>query len=208
MSSDVALGDGTGLKSAIADELESQLDDEQVGKRLGRELGARAGREVGARLGRTIAGAVRDGVERGKRPTEIYGDVKRTLSASVVESLGDRESLEDTFSALQRSLDVPDDVVGSIRETTNEATSGFGEGATDQATDAEEQATEGDGTGDQPDPDRVRRETYRELLEAVSYRELQSMAKEANIKANQRTEELVDALVDQFDEADDSVGTD
>jgi hypothetical protein len=56
--------------------------------------------------------------------------------------------------------------------------------------------------------DELRKETYRELLEMMEYSKLQSIAKEAGVKANQEREEMIDAIVDQFDAEETEDGAD
>jgi len=53
------------------------------------------------------------------------------------------------------------------------------------------------------DLDDMREETYREMLEVMSYRDLQSVAKEVDVKANLSQEEMTDRIVEEFSEQQD-----
>ena len=44
----------------------------------------------------------------------------------------------------------------------------------------------------------MREETYRELLEVMSYNQLQSIAKEVGVRANLSEEEMTDRIVEAF----------
>ena len=65
------------------------------------------------------------------------------------------------------------------------------------------------GTAEQEDVDatdlaELRRDTIEEYLETVSYRDLQSIAKDADVKANLKREEMTDRIVESV--ADETAG--
>jgi hypothetical protein len=57
--------------------------------------------------------------------------------------------------------------------------------------------------------DSLRAETYRELLDAMSYQELQSVAKDVDVKANLARDEMTERIMDEFESrTDDADETD
>lgn len=167
---------------AVTEALGGESDEVDFGtdEEAGRALGARVGRELGGVLGRSVGEVVASGLQEGKSPRAVVGDVRRFL----VEAL----------SALLRDADV-DAALAEVRETVLAPSPEDGDGSADEAATDEER--------DVASPDELRdlrEETLRELLEVMSYQELQSIAKKVGVKANLDTETMRERIVDAFAE--------
>lgn len=200
------------------DDVESMLTDESATRSIGRKLGSRVGREIGAILGREIGAVVAVDVRERKGPRTILSDGQ----TRVVELLKSLFRNVDLTTAVSKLNEVGTDVVsGNVSETNREsvgigaedddstqasaeADSSAGEPGHDDAAgdDAGGKSTESDATSvsnlSADDLQDLKADTYRELLEAMSYRHLQSIAKETGVKANLEQTEMIDRIVEQF----------
>lgn len=213
-------------KEAITDELSEQVDvgslvtGESVGEQVdGESLGRSFGKSVGALAGRKL-GRLAVGRLLSKLPFRDEGDgdpsLFRRLASAFVVALGRtlnqpqfRDPIEKTlreYVEKREAAETLDDAKETAEEAAEKASETVDEGAdgaSDAAdnTDGTEERTDGPSTDDlnPDDVQAIREETYRDLLETMEYSELQSIAKEVDVKANLGQEEMVDAIVEQFD---------
>lgn len=180
-----------------ADEVESMLEGESTFQAVGRDLGSRVGRELGSIIGRELGAIVAVDVRERKSLRTILGDVTRRL----FELLAAVFRNADIESAVSRLVDLGGSVVsdGAPGELLETVAPGDDGGEDDP--DAGDDATVSDLSAD--DLRELREETYRDLLELMSYRDLQSIAKEVGVKANVSQEEMVDRIIEQFSEGTD-----
>lgn len=213
-----------------ADEIESMLEDDSLdaaGRELGKQIGREVGGRVGRRLGPSIAQDIR---ERKSPWSILKNAVRRLVTIlietlknvdlssgiSKLTDVGRRILSEDSLKEGVGTV-VPSGLVDSTDEESDEATET--EGETDEAEGdeaeaedegVEDDASESDGVPDVEMPEDVdlsadeiqdlKEDTYRELLETMSYRDLQSVAKDVGVKANLAQDEMTDRIVDAFSE--------
>lgn len=203
----------SGLKETVTDEVTDQVDagdvvtgnaitDQLDGAKLGRAVGEAVGASLGRRAGDLLFGRLLSklGIGDGEQSTRTG----RVLSAVGV--------------ALARTLSKPqfrDPLESAVRDLV-ESREAAGEESDGEEADGEESAGEEaegeEGEGDEesaPEIDAetlrsLKRDTYRDLLDRMDYSELQSLAKDAGVKANLKRDDLVDTLVEEF--GDDSEG--
>lgn len=169
-----------------------QLDGPEFGSSVGRSLGGALGRRVGRSAGRRVHRILRDrDGEEGDRSR--LGRLLRAFVTAAIKTLGRPEYREPIGDALRSYVEEREDGRGGDEANVEESDDGGDEagltGATPDALPS--------------DLDEVKRETYRDLLEVMSYRDLQSVAKEVGVKANAEREEMIDAIVESFAESDD-----
>lgn len=178
---------------AVTDALDRGADevDFETGAEAGRTLGARVGRELGGVVGRAAGGMVASGLREDESPREIADDV--------------RQVLVDVLSALLRDADV-DAALSKVRETATDAARESAEDAKAAAEDAAADAeTTAEDVAEDASPEELRdlqRETLRELLDVMSYEELQSVAKKVGVKANLDTETMRERIIEEFSGTD------
>jgi tetrahydromethanopterin S-methyltransferase subunit G len=197
-----SVGDALGV-----DDLESMLEGDTP-QAVGRELGARVGREYGAFVGRELGAVVAVDIQERKGPRAILADVKRRLKEllqSVVQSADFRSSLSrlrDLGSAVDAgggAVELLETVVPGEEDESEPEDS-------EEEDESEPEDSEEEGIMSEipiDDLDDMREETYREMLEVMSYRDLQSVAKEVDVKANLSQEEMTDRIVEEFSEQQD-----
>jgi hypothetical protein len=209
------------------DEVEALFSEGEAVESVGRELGSRVGAELGSTVGRELGGIVVRDVRERKSLRTILVDVARRL----VELLAALLRNADVGSAVSRlrdafdgATDVTDEVTdevtddadgegdGEETQTTEENADGEGDGeeiqTTEEAADADGEGESGGSSGglsdmSADDLEQMREDTYRELLEVMSYRDMQSIAKELDVKANLSEDELTERIVEQFAEQTD-----
>ena len=214
----------------IEDQLDGESLGRTLGASLGALLGRQLGRQMARRLldrlplvsdpdrerslpgrvlralvvavGRTLSrpqfqDAVGDALEEiAERGEEAQETAESAAETAEETAEGTAEEATDTAEA---AADQATDTAAGVADTATEAAEGAADAAgeaTDTATDAGSDAVEalqGD-TGD------LKRETYRELLDVLSYSDLQSVAKSVDVKANLGREEMTDAIVEKFAE--------
>jgi len=197
-----SVGDALGV-----DDLESMLEG-NTPQAVGRELGARVGREYGAFVGRELGAVVAVDIQERKGPRAILADVKRRLKEllqSIVQSVDFRSSLSrlrDLGSAVDAgggAVELLETVVPGEEDESEPEDS-------EEEDESEPEDSEEEGIMSEipiDDLDDMREETYREMLEVMSYRDLQSVAKEVDVKANLSQEEMTDRIVEEFSEQQD-----
>lgn len=205
-----------------SDEVSSMLEAESADA-AGRELGQRIGREVGSRLGQELGIVVARDIRERKGPRTILRNAYRRLvevCKELYRSL-DLKSRIPQVIEVGRSVvsdgsatDVVESIIpgdesgnGAASDTTEEAdseTEETAEEADEAAEEAEEtESEEEDLSAADLSADEMRElkeETYKELLESMSYRDLQSLAKDVGVKANLAQDEMTDRIVAEFSE--------
>lgn len=121
------------------------------------------------------------------------------------------ETEETAESAVDEAADAAEGATGTAEDAAEGAAStaeDAAEGAASTAEGAAETAAEAaPGLGDDVDAsaldaedvESIREETYRDLLETMDYSEIQSIAKDAGVKANQKREDMIDDIVENFE---------
>ncbi|WP_227375161.1 hypothetical protein [Haladaptatus halobius] len=205
------------------DSVAEQVDGASLGRAFGEAVGAFAGR----RLGRIAVDRVVSKLPfRSEDDHEGERSPLRRLASAFVVALGRtlrrpqfREPIEDALRGYveerEEALDeaektaqqAAEEAAGTVEEAAGEAADTAEEtteGAATEAKEAAEDVTDagvGDLTAD--DVQAIKEETYRELLETMEYSELQSIAKEVGVKANLKREEILDAIVEEFNDGAD-----
>lgn len=193
----------SGLKETVTDEVTDQVDagdvvtgnaitDQLDGAKLGRAVGEAVGASLGRRAGDLLFGRLLSklGIGDGEQSTRT-GRVLSAVGVALARTLSKPQFRDPLESAVR-------DLVES-REAAGEESDG-------------EEAEGEEGEGDEesaPEIDAetlrsLKRDTYRDLLDRMDYSELQSLAKDAGVKANLKRDDLVDTLVEEF--GDDSEG--
>lgn len=207
---------------AAGRELGSQIGRE-VGGRVGRRLGPSIARDIWERKNpwTILKNAVR------RLVTIIVETVKNVDLESHIPKLTDagrrimsEDSLKEGVSTVVPSglVDTSDEETESDEAADEGAEAG--EEAADEA-EADEEATDDEGSTEEDSSERdgvpdvempgdidlsadeiqdLKKETYRELLESMSYRDLQSVAKDVGVKANLAQDEMTDRIVEEFSE--------
>lgn len=189
-----------------ADELESLVSGDEAVESVGRELGSRVGAELGSTAGRELGALVVRDVRERERLRTILVDVARRF-VELLAALLRNADVGSAVSRLRDAFDGATDVTDDVDEATDDADAEAENDETETADGEDAETT--DGEGDEhagisaDDLEEMREETYRELLEVMSYRDMQSIAKELDVKANLSEEELTDRIVDQFAEESD-----
>ena len=200
-----------------------------VGRELGARLGRKYGAVVGRELGAVVAVDIRDRkgprailADVKQRFLELLRSLLR--SADLASGLSRLRELGTTLDVSGGAVELLETVVpgegdGAGENGAGESEAGAEESASeapetdeteasettdgDEVTDQDE-AADGDGGGiagvSAVDIDEMRAETYRELLEVMSYSDLQSIAKEVGVKANLGKEKMIDRIVEEFSE--------
>lgn len=207
----------SGLKETVTDEVADQVDagdvvssgaitDKLDGAKLGRAVGEAVGASLGRRVGDLLFGRLLSklGIGDGEQSTRT-GRVLSAVGVALGRTLSKPQFRDPLKSALR-------DLVAS-REAADEETDGEegdGEETDGEETDGEEsdgEESDGDETdGEEDTPAEIdaetlqslKRDTYRDLLDRMDYSELQSLAKDSGVKANQKREDLIDALIEEF----------
>ncbi|WP_458188783.1 hypothetical protein [Haladaptatus sp. NG-WS-4] len=222
------MSDTPSPKEAVTDELTDQVDvgslvsgdsvsDQVDGASLGRTFGESVGALAGRQLGRVVVGRVAS--KLGLRDDEGDRSSFGRLASAFVVALGRtlsqpqfREPIEDALrgyveqrEAAEKTLDEAKETAEEAAEMAEETVEDGADEASDAAEESTDEATDAASTVDASDLDpddvqAIREETYRDLLETMEYSELQSLAKEVDVKANLQHDELVDAIVEEFND--------
>ncbi|WP_313692228.1 hypothetical protein [Halorarum halobium] len=205
----------TDLRDLVSgDDLTERLDLESLGRAVGRALGATVGRRLGRELSRRVRSAV-PFVGGSDRDRPSVGRVLEALAVAVVRTVSRppyRGAIGDALSALVEKREAAREAAESAESTVEDATEAAGEtaeSATETAGETAESAADaasdaGSSAADvlPTDRDDIKRDTYRELLEVLSYSDLQSVAKSVDVTANLSREEMIDAIVEEFSAGD------
>ena len=211
------LGDG---------QLEEQLDAQAIGAAVGREFGASIGRELGETIGREVQQTVSEGIEREQGPREIAADVKtatadallsglagldgRDSLVSLLRSVGDEGGLGDRLADAVPAEPLEDEAADGEAEVEEAAEDEGTEEASDEEAETDDESAEEGGESTDTDDggtgpgepqveelEELRQETLEDFLELMSYRDLQSVAKDVGVKANLGREEMTDRIIEQ-----------
>lgn len=225
--------DADEFKSMLQDD-SLEAAGRKLGSQVGREIGGRIGRQLGPTIARDIWDRknpwtiLKNAVGRlVELVVEALQNVDIESSISKLTDVGRSILAEDSLKEGVQTL-----VPGELTDATDEASEGDepteidAEGddepaaddvaaeAADEADATDDAAGEDDGGPDVEVPGNVdlsaeefrdmKEETYRELLETMSYRDLQSVAKDVGVKANLAQDEMTDRIVTKFSEGSDS----
>jgi hypothetical protein len=204
------------VKAEVVDEITDQVDvgalvtgddvtDQLEGESLGRSVGEAVGTTVGRYLGRKATRWLRSTLPFGGDADGEESLLARVGGAFVValgRTLNDEQVRDPLEKTLRQYVEEREQRLQEAKDTASEATDSASEAASD-ATDAVSDAA----NLDAGQMEELRKETYRDLLEMMEYSKLQSIAKESDVKANQSREEMVDAIVEQFESQSTDDGT-
>ncbi|MFC7213249.1 hypothetical protein ACFQO4_04030 [Saliphagus sp. GCM10025334] len=188
----------------IGDEVEAG----EIGAAAGARIGERFGRSIGERLGRAIQETATDAMEEGLSLRTFLKELVvslRNAIAAWLEEFG-QEALAEQVAAGEAEGDAED--ADEAGDETGESDAGEGdESETDEKSESEsESETDTEALVENGPPsldtlEDLRRETLEDVLEMLSYRDLQSVAKDVGVKANLKGEEMreqiVDAVIDE-----------
>ncbi|WP_276254045.1 hypothetical protein [Halomontanus rarus] len=194
------------------------------GRRLGEEVGGNVHDALASSLendvdreefGEEVKRAIRDGVR-----TAFGGMDGRESLVTMLQSIGDEDGIGDQLSEVIPAEgdegEAESESDRGITERVDDATpdmlesdEGEDEAGEESEDEADESESEGDGEAEgeekeeeeetaleAADLEGVRRDTLEDLLEVMSYRDLQSVAKDVGVKANLSREEMTEEIVE------------
>ncbi|RQG92568.1 hypothetical protein [Natrarchaeobius chitinivorans] len=193
--------------------LEDEVDGGEVGAAVGRSLGERIGRELGASVGRELHETIARGLEDEERDLgDVRSDVTTAIRDAVTETVEDssaRDSLESVGEAVaddsrveglleetEEKEEVEEEEVEEEEAEPDEDERESDETEEDSETAYAEAADEDESAPSAADLEELRRETLEDFLAVLSYEDLQSIAKDVDVKANLSREEMTDEIVD------------
>ncbi|MFC7231356.1 hypothetical protein ACFQMM_07960 [Saliphagus sp. GCM10025308] len=211
------------IESVInGDGIGDKVEAGEIGAAAGARIGEQFGRSIGERLGRAIQETATDAMEEGLSLRTFLEELVvslRNAIAAWLEEFG-QEGLAERVAAGEAGGDVG--VADEAGDELDESDEGMGDETDDStaeegSTDSdEEEETESDEGGEaETDTEAIvengppsldtledlRRETLEDVLEMLSYRDLQSVAKDVGVKANlkgdEMREQIVDAVIDE-----------
>ena len=214
------LGDGQ-----LEEQLDAQAIGAAVGREFGASIGRELGETIGREIQLTVSeGIEREQAPREIAADVKTATVDALLSGlagldgrdslvSLLRSIGDEgglgDRLADAVPAEPLEDEETDDAAeeeAEVEETDDAAEEGE-EAVEEEEAEVEEkeEAEEGDdeeggnGTAEPQveDLEELRQETLEDFLELMSYRDLQSVAKDVGVKANLSREEMTDRIVEQ-----------
>ena len=203
--------------------IQDQIDPTAVGEAAGARVGETAGRRLGESIGRQIHEALSD-IDEETSPREIVSNLQHAIGEGISQAVAEsREggsvlaSIADVFENEALRERVTETITGGDGESEDESddeddadldADESGQEGADEGEAAETGADEdGESTAegmaaeidfedlDVDDVDELREETLEEFLETISYRELQSIAKEVDVTANLSREEMTEEIV-------------
>ncbi|ELZ08966.1 hypothetical protein C479_12599 [Halovivax asiaticus JCM 14624] len=208
--------------------LGEQVDSAEVGRAVGARLGEAAGRRVGAAIGRRVQEAL-DTIDESAGPRDILADLATAVSDGLSDALSESR---ERGSALATVVDAARDAgLGSTITDAIGGESGAADVADgDEPEDVDDESASGDDVEsetaseedadtsevsvpdavdaeslDVDDLDSLKTETLEAYLQSISYRDLQSIAKDVGVTANITHEEMVGRIVDAVtDDGDES----
>ncbi len=181
------------IEENLPESLRDELEESEVGTQVGGSYGEQAGRELGQQVGATLEEKFRSRLNEG---ANLIGALRAVLVA-----------LPGAILSALRQASSPGGVVDDLKNRIKqEATSLLPDSAADEEStdeDDKETTTDSESVSGLPDSvEQLREETIRDLLEVMSYRDIQSTAKELDIPANQSHEEIMDDIVEHFTDED------
>lgn len=213
----------TMAETVDSDSLASVVEGEESARTVGRELGSRLGEELGAVVGREVGAVVALDVREREDPRTILADARDRF----VELVGAVLQNADVESGVSRLVElVPSlvsnaasgELVESVTDDSETADEAGDESESQESPADESEAGDGDGGDDETEGEasesggsadlsadelqNLKEETYRDLLEVMSYGDLQSIAKEVGVKANLSREDMIDRIAEEFPERD------
>ncbi|WP_254767433.1 hypothetical protein [Salinilacihabitans rarus] len=211
------MSDESGLREVVVEEvteqvdvgrlvdgesLQDQFDGATVGESVFGRLGERLGREIGASVGASVHEALERGLEEGESLRDLLDHLVEAVREGLRavfggEGPGDVRSLVDE-TAEAAGIDglVPEPEADEVPEAEAEEAAEPGAEAADEApAEAAEMAETEDGPSVE-DLEELRTETLRDFLSMLSYTDLQSIAKDLDVRANLSREEMTDRIVE------------
>ncbi|AGB16950.1 hypothetical protein Halru_2365 [Halovivax ruber XH-70] len=204
--------------------LGEQVDSAEVGRAVGARLGEAAGRRVGAAIGRRVQEAL-DTIDESADPRDILADLATAVRDGLSDALSesrDRGSALATVVDAARDAGLGSTITDAIGGESGDADVADGDEPEDvddepaSGDDAESESAPGEDADasevsvpdaesiDADDLDSLKTETLEAYLQSISYRDLQSIAKDVGVTANITHEEMVGRIVDAVTDGDES----
>lgn len=178
--------------------VEEQIEPAKLGASVGAEIGESVGRTFGAAIGRRVYDALADVVDRDTDTDGVLTELERAVRAGVADAIDEmREdgSIVASIASIVQESDLDESLADLVPSDRTEEEVEAGE----KQAQAEETGTETPEPTDEIDAsdlEELRRDTLAEYLETISYRDLQDIAKEVDVKANLSREAMTDRIVD------------
>ncbi|WP_255191282.1 hypothetical protein [Natronobeatus ordinarius] len=213
------LGDGS-----LEDQLDAQAIGAAVGREFGASVGRQLGETIGREVHETVSEGIERGKDlreigddvktatAGAVVTGLADLDGRDSLVSLLRSVGDEGGVGDRLADAIPSEPLEDEEGAEVSEGEDEDEDAV-EAEEDEAAPEEDEEPEaeadeepdveavdaGNGAGDVEveELEELRRETLEDFLELMSYRDLQSVAKDVGVKANLSREEMTDRIVEQ-----------
>lgn len=194
---------GGNVHDALASSLESDVDREEFGEEVKRAIRDGIQTAFGGMDGRESLVTMLQGLgDEGGIGDQLSEAIPTENDEDEAESEADRgitERVEDAAPDVLESDEDEDEQAGEeeaeeeSEEEEDESPESEGEGEAEAETEGE---GEEETTLEAADLEGVRRDTLEDLLEVMSYRDLQSVAKDVGVKANLSREEMTDEIVE------------
>lgn len=198
---------GGNVHDAFASSLENDVDREEFGEEVKRAIRDGIQTAFGGMDGRESLVTMLQGLgDEGGIGDQLSEAIPTESDEGEAESESDRgitERVEDATTDVLESDEDEDEEAGAEEageereeedgQEEDESPESEGEGEAEAETEGEE---EEETTLEAADLEGVRRDTLEDLLEVMSYRDLQSVAKDVGVKANLSREEMTDEIVE------------
>lgn len=194
------------IEENLPDSLRNELEESDLGTQVGGSYGEQAGREIGQQVGSEIEQRFRSRLDAGATFGRALIDALKALPSVILHTLRESASPGSVISNIKSQLkNEATSFLSDKQAETSEAAEGAAETAADTAEEAADTAEEAAESipGLPENVSKLREGTIRDLLGVMSYRDLQSTAKELGIKANQSQEEIINDVVAQVSGAED-----
>lgn len=198
--------------------LEDSIDGDEIGAAVGREFGEQMGRELGAAVGREIHETLEEANENGTNWSALRSDLVTAIRDAVSDTLEEFEA-GDSVTSMAKEITEESGLDGILEEESGETGTDDSDAETadedDEADETDEDdrsASDGEASSsdetpadetaepDATDLEGLRTETLVQFLEIVSYSDLQSIAKDVDVKANLSREEMTERIIETVSE--------
>ncbi|WP_253738023.1 hypothetical protein [Halohasta salina] len=184
------------IEENLPEGFRDDLRESDLGTQVGGSYGEQAGRQLGQQIGTTVERRFRSRLDAGTTVWRALVAAFEALPAAILHALRENASPRRAVSNLKSQLETE---AKSLVSNAEAEASGAATGAADAST---ERADSVPGLPD--NVSKLREETIRDLLGVMSYRELQSTAKELGVTANRSREAIVEDVVEQVSGGDDA----
>lgn len=147
-----------------------------------------------SRLTDIVGGAISGG-----SPTDAVDSLLPEDADEIDRESGESQETEETEESVETEESQESEEIEETEESEELSSDDRQGDDEDEAAETGEESIPGDVSSLSADDMRdLKEDTYRELLEVLSYRDLQSIAKEVGVKANLGEDEMTDRIVEEF----------